>query len=187
MSDMAVLTPRTFTVAEYHRIAEAGLFDDERVELLDGIIVAMSPIGPRHWRRHGLVVKYLNEQISDLAFVVGNGSFPLGDRNEPEPDVALIAPVAAEAERIPTPEEIFAMIEVAESSLPKDVGPKARLYARFGIPDYLVVDLKANIVLHYTEPHELGYGRCEQLTHGATFRLVRLPDRELTIDAFLAP
>jgi Uma2 family endonuclease len=183
---MPVLTPRTFTVAEYHRIADAGLFDDERVELLDGIIVTMSAIWQPHWMRHAVIVRYLNALVGDRIMVVGQGSFPLGEWNEPEPDVALVDVSSSAADEPVEPHDVIAMIEIAETSLSKDTGPKARLYARFEIPDYLVVDLKANILLHYTEPHELGYARCERLTHGATFRLQRLPDRELTVDAFLA-
>src|ERR1700722_5783650 len=84
---------RDFTIGEYHRIAEAGILgDDERVELLDGRIVCMPPIGVRHWTRHAAIVKYLNEVLHDRATIVGQGSFPLGTLNEPQPDIAVLAP-----------------------------------------------------------------------------------------------
>ena len=185
MSDMALLSPRRFTVDEYHRMAEAGLFGDERVELLDGLIVELSPIGPRHWRRHANIVAYLNDVVRGRALVVGQGSFPLGTMNEPQPDIALLAPHSGEENRAPSPDERFAFIEVSDSSLAKDVGPKLRLYARSGIADYLVVDVDANVLRHYAEPHEGEYRRAVQLTNNDTFTLARLPDVVLDAGAFL--
>jgi Uma2 family endonuclease len=186
MSDMAALSPRTFTVDEYHRIAELGIFDDERVELLDGLIVEMSPIGTRHWHRHALIVAYLNEHLRERAFVVGQGSFPLGQHNEPQPDIALLSWKLSEGPaRRAEPDEIFACVELADSSLAKDLGPKLRLYGRYGIPDYLVVDLKANVLLRFREPHELGYRDCDRLTLNATFSLAKLPGVILDAKPFL--
>ncbi|HTJ27556.1 MAG TPA: Uma2 family endonuclease [Candidatus Limnocylindria bacterium] len=78
---MAALSPRTFTVDEYHRIADLGIFEDERVELLDGLIVEMSPIGTRHWRRHARIVAYLNEHLGTHALIVGQGSLPRAIRS----------------------------------------------------------------------------------------------------------
>ena len=93
MGDMAVeLTPRTFTVAEYHQMVEAGiLYEGERVELLDGLIVTMPPIGVPHWTRHRGVQEYLAGMLRGRAQVHGQISLPLGDRNEPEPELAILA------------------------------------------------------------------------------------------------
>jgi Uma2 family endonuclease len=187
MSDMALLAPRPFTVDEYHRMADAGLFQDERVELLDGVIVTMSPIGKRHWVRHGTIDGYLRDALRSRAFVVGQGSFPLGDRNEPQPDIAIVPPDVDESREIVPPHDIYAMVEVAETSLPLDLGPKLRLYARFGIRDYLVVELAANVLVHHMQPDDLGYRRIERLGYGETFALHHFPDIILRADPFLAP
>lgn len=188
MSDMAVLSPYQFTVADYHRIAESGALDDARVELIDGIIAEMSPIGNRHWARHARITQYLSPALAGHAFLVPQGSFPLGDKNEPQPDFAILAPGDWEAAaRYPAPDEIYALIELSDSSLAKDTGPKLRIYGRFGIPNYLVVDLAANILVHSTEPYELGYRRSDRLAHGDTFRLARLPDIALDASSFLQP
>jgi Uma2 family endonuclease len=184
---MVQLAPRPFTVDEYHRMAGAGLFADERVELLDGVIVTMSPIGQRHWRRHATISAYLLETLGARAVIVPQGSFPLGDRNEPQPDVAVLAPHVDEAKAIVVSRDIYSALELAETSLAVDLGPKLRLYARFGISDYFVVDLAANVLLHHTEPHDLGYRRVERLGPGATFVLQRVPDVVLRSDPFLAP
>jgi Uma2 family endonuclease len=186
MSDIAALSPRTFTVDEYHRIAELGIFDDERVELLDGLIVEMTPIGTRHWRQHARIVGYLNELLKGRALVVGQGSFPLGTHNEPQPDITILAPALNEGPpRVAQADEIFACVELADSSLAKDLGPKLRLYGRYGIADYLVVDLKANVLLRFRDPHELGYRACDRLTMNATFSLAKLPGVVLDAKPFL--
>ena len=79
------------------------------------------------------------------------------------------------------------MVDIVESSLAIDLGPKLRLYARFGIRDYVVVDLAANVLLHHTEPDDFGYRRVERLGPGATFDLHRVPGVVLRSDPFLAP
>jgi Uma2 family endonuclease len=189
MSDMAIeYKLRAFTVEEYHRLAEVGILrPEERVELLDGAIVEMSPIGVAHWDRHARISAYLSATLGKHALVVPQGSFPLGHANEPQPDVAVLAPLPyARDQRSPTPDEIFAVVELADSSLPKDLGPKLRLYARFGIPDYLVVDLRQNLLVHYHGPHDLGYGREDRLQATDTFRLRRLPGVMLSAASFLA-
>jgi Uma2 family endonuclease len=189
MSDMALLLPRTFTVTEYRRMADLGvLASDERVELLDGIIVKMSPIGRRHLHRHGRIVRYLNEAVHSHASVLGQASFRLDEKNEPQPDIAILAPRPYEQEdRDPVPEEFFAFIELAETSVDKDTGPKLHLYARSGIADYLVVDLERNILFHYSLPTGGEYKRATQLTYGESFTLTRLPNVDLESDPFLKP
>lgn len=187
MSDMAQLAPRPFTVDEYHRMAGAGMFADERVELLDGVIVTMSPIGKRHWRRHATISAYLQETLGTRALTVPQGSFPLGNRNEPQPDIAVVAPHVDESKDIVLPHDIFAMLELAENSLAIDLGPKLRLYARFGIRDYIVVDLAANVLVHHAEPDDLGYRRVARLGPGSTFELYHVPGIVLLSDPFLAP
>jgi Uma2 family endonuclease len=188
MSDMATeYKLRPFTVDEYHRLAAIGLLGaEERVELLDGALVEMSPIGRRHWRSHAAITAYLNETLSKRALIVGQGSFPLGRNNEPQPDIAILATGCADPSAgDPSPDEIYAVIEIADSSLGKDTGPKLRLYARFGIPDYLVVDLEGDILIHYHDPHELGYRNEDRLQATDAFRIDRLSHTALSAAPFL--
>jgi len=181
------LAPRLFTVDEYHRMAAAGLFADERVELLDGVIATMSPIGDRHWLRHAAITRYIISALDGVALVIPQGSFPLGKRNEPEPDIALLAPYVSESRKADLPHDLYAMIELSETSLGIDLGLKMRLYARFAIPDYLVVDLDGNTLLHHTQPDDFGYRRIERLGPGETFTLARVPTILLRVGPFLAP
>jgi Uma2 family endonuclease len=188
MSEMALeYKLREFTVDEYRRLAEVGVLrPEERVELLGGSIVEMSPIGSRHWDRHLRVVKYLIRALGDRAEAAGQASLPLGDRDEPQPDVAVLAPRRyAPPHPPPSPAEIYAVIELSDTSLLKDIGPKLRLYARHAIADYLVVDLDADALLHYRAPHDLGYHLFDQLGENDTLELAAFPGIRLQAAAFL--
>jgi len=180
---------RRFTVDEYHRLVEVGILEeDERVELLDGLLVRMSPISMDHWKSHGRVSRYLIEVLGKRAFVVPGGSFPLGLRDEPQPDIAVLPPKWPDcSDRPQPPDDMLAFIEISDSSLRKDARLKARLYGRARITDYLIVDVNANVVLHHTEPRDDGYASMRRLTAGDRFTLTTIPDVELEAGEFLAP
>ncbi|MBC5799432.1 MAG: Uma2 family endonuclease [Candidatus Eremiobacteraeota bacterium] len=178
---------RDITVDEYHRMAEIGIFDpDERVELIDGELIEMAPIGNRHWSRHATIVHYLHDMLGRRAFIVPQGSFPLDRRSEPQPDVAILAPRNYE-ERRPDPGEMFALIEVAESSIEFDLGRKQRLYASRGIPEYLVVDIGENRLVRFTQPSDVAYGQSRKMGYRDRFSLVAIAEVTLNADPFLAP
>jgi Uma2 family endonuclease len=189
MSEMAQqLKLREFSVEEYHRLAEAGILaPDERVELLAGAIVEMSPIGVDHWVRHGDIVAYLVRLLGSAAFVAGQASLELGKRDEPQPDIAVLAPRRYERPNpLPKTDEIFAVIELSDSSLAKDLAPKLTVYARHAIADYVVVDMKANVLMHHSRPNGLRYDRCDRLTPDDDFTLTALPAIRLSASSFLA-
>jgi Uma2 family endonuclease len=191
MSDMATveLKPRKITVEEYHRMVDVGILDgDERVELLDGIIVEMTPIGKPHWVLHWQIATYLTQQFGAQAAVVGQASLPLGHHDEPQPDVIVFAPSAVQdLVRPPTPAEVYAFIEVADSSLAKDLGPKRELYEKFSIEDYLVVDIASSRILHYSASDATPYAEPRILAHGDTFALGKLPGVPLEAGRLLPP
>jgi len=189
ITDAVEYEQRRFTVDEYHRLVEVGILEeDERVELLDGLLVRMSPIGMDHWRSHGRVSRYLVEVLRGRAFVVPGGSFPLGLRDEPQPDIAILPPKWPDSsDRPQAPDDMLAFIEISDSSLRKDTRLKAGLYGKARISDYLIVDVNANVVLHHTEPREEGYTSIQQLSAGDRFRLTTIPDVELEAGEFLAP
>jgi Uma2 family endonuclease len=168
-------TPRAFSVEEFHRLAEAGILrPDEHVELLDGMIVER-PSGDHHWRAHDRIVRYLTTALGSRAVVTGQSPFPLGERDEPKPDITILDPKKDRTTGV------FAVVELANAV------PKLRLYARFGLPDYLVVDLEGNVLLHNAEPHEGTYRHSARLSYGDQFTLTRLSDLPLKVDAFLEP
>jgi Uma2 family endonuclease len=187
---MAVeLAPRLFTVAEYHQMVEAGIIGSrERVELLDGLIVAMPPIGFAHWTRHGRVQAYLFDALRGRAQIQGQISIPLGDRSEPEPDIAILADLDYfRLKRGPVPAEIVAMIELADSSLRKDSRTKRRLYASFDIADYLLVDLTGDVLMHFSGPRDGDYPEPRLMGRNESFTLTAVPDVTLLAEPFLNP
>ena len=135
--------PRKFNVDEYVRMGEAGVFrPDERVELIEGEIVPMSP----HNRRHALRIAKLNSLLvrafADSHDIRVQLPLTLGTHSEPEPDFALVPlEQAEEGERHPSGADL--VIEVSDSSLPLDRNEKASLYARAGIAEYWLLNLRS--------------------------------------------
>ncbi|MBW0001186.1 MAG: Uma2 family endonuclease [Verrucomicrobia bacterium] len=136
---------RRFTIEEYYRLVEAGILEeDARVELLDGQIIPMSPIGPRHeW-----LVRQLRRALEPQQhgrFETDKGRpLPVPDHDEPEPDLLLYRPGAADPQHHVRPADVFLVVEVSQTSLDHDLGFKANLYQRAKIPEYWVVALEHN-------------------------------------------
>jgi Uma2 family endonuclease len=131
------------TVDEYHRMAEVGLLaPDARVELIEGEIIDMAPIGPSHSSIVNQLVRLLVRAVGDLAIVQSQGSVRLNLRNEPEPDLALFKPREDfYRHRLASGADTLLVIEVSESSLRYDQEIKVPLYARHDVPEVWVVDL----------------------------------------------
>jgi Uma2 family endonuclease len=165
-------TIRGLSRAEYDVLVERGTFDDERVELLYGTLVRMSPQGIDH---AGAVEWFVRELIIALGRdyrVRGHSPFAASDDSEPEPDV-VVAQVSGEHAH---PSAALLLIEVSESSLRKDRGVKAAIYAANGAPEYWIVDLQRAIVLVHTQPVAGRYTRIETLDVTATLRPIAVPE-----------
>jgi Uma2 family endonuclease len=138
---------RKLTIDEYHRLGEAGiLHPDDRVELIDGLLVQMAPIGPEHQ----FVLEKLNDLFSEQKkgrYKVGPGRpIPIPDFNEAQPDMVLFNPDAGGRKRHVSPGEILLVIEISDTTLRYDLGRKRLAYERAGIPEYWVVDVAAKAV-----------------------------------------
>lgn len=158
---MAVVerTRRRFTVEEYHRMAEAGILKPtDRVELIRGEIVEMSPIG----RRHAAFVNNLNEilvtRLRSRAIVSVQNPVVVGDDSEPQPDLAVLRKREVpykDADAVAV--DVLLLVEVAEHSLRYDRTVKLQLYAGAGIPEYWVVDCANEFVEIHRTPSADGY------------------------------
>jgi hypothetical protein len=153
------------------------------------MLVQMSPIGNKHWVMHALIVEYLNATLGGRALVSGKSSIELGAHDEPQPDVLVVPrkPAPYLYGDKPRVDELYALIEIADSSLRKDLGIKRELYRQYAIADYLVVDLKNNVLLRFRADWEGGYRVPLQLHAGDRFALQALPDIELDAGRFLLP
>lgn len=152
---MAVqLEHRLLTVEEYHRMSEAGILKpDDRVELLNGQLINMSPIGSKHAACVERLGDLLKTLVAGKAMVRTQNPVFLGIYSEPEPDIAIVRHKNNYyADRHPQPSEIFLIIEIADSSLEKDRQAKLPLYAEAQIPTYWIVKLDDQEVEVYREP-----------------------------------
>lgn len=149
------------SVDDYHTMAQAGIFPERpRVELINGEIFDMAPIGPAH----GSVVKQLNKRfttaIKDEAIVSVQDSIRLGDLSQPEPDLCVLKNHKNfYADAIPQAQDVLLLVEVAHSSLDFDSKTKARLYAAHGIMEYWLVDVVNRQLLIFKEPQKDGFGK----------------------------
>jgi Uma2 family endonuclease len=185
---MAVsLSRRAFTVDEYTRMAEAGILgEDDRVELLEGEIVEMTPIGNPHGACVDRLARLLQRRVGDRAIVRVQGSVRLSERSMPQPDIALLRPRDDfYATRAPGPADLLLLVEVADTSLETDRGVKVPLYARTGVPEAWLVDLTGEVVEVYRGPGPAGYGRVERLGRGGRVAVGALADVGLAVDELL--
>src|SRR6266571_3346407 len=178
------LAHRRFTVDEYHRMAETGILaEDDRVELLDGEIVEMSPIGPRHAATVMRLDHLFNRLVGDRAFVSPQNPVRLDRYSEPEPDIAPVRPRADfYAAEHPSPRDTLLIVEVADTSLKYDRHTKLPSYARAAVPEVWLVDLTADRVERYREPRGEAYTDQQILGREATLTPLLLPGVSIRID-----
>ena len=174
----AEVTKKLFTVDDYYRMAEVGILKPEdRVELLEGEIVEMSPIG----NRHAGCVNRVNDLFTFLfrgkAIVTVQNPARLNQYNEPQPDFVL-AKTRTDyyASRHPTGEDIYLTVEIADSSLRKDRNIKVPIYARLGIPEVWIVDLQQDRILVFRDPTSGDYTTTLTLNRGDSISAQAFPD-----------
>ncbi len=153
--------PYRWTVREYHAMAEAGFIkEDVRVELVNGQIIEMSPIGALHVGFTSHITTYLTLRLHERHTIIGQSPINLDETNEPQPDVYIV-PKRGDGyvTSLPTHGEAMLIVEVADSSLDYDLGDKCRDYARFGIPEYWVIDCRGRQFHYFDRPDPQGYRR----------------------------
>ena len=143
-----------WTVAEYHRMGEVGLLnEDSRVELIDGEIVEMAPIGSFHGGNVNRFVRLLSKVVGNKAIVAVQNPVVLSGYTEPQPDLAILRWRADDYEQSnPHPEDVLLIIEVSDSTLRYDRDVKVPLYAHHGIPEVWLLDLQQRQIEIYRDP-----------------------------------
>lgn len=162
-------TIRPLKRVEFEALARQGAFDDERVELLYGMVVRMSPVGPAHNYPVEQMNKLLVLGVGDRARVRPGGSVELTDDSEPLPDFALFAPGAPD-------DEAFLVVEVSDSSLAKDQKLKRRLYAEARIPEYWIVNIPKRCIEVHRDPMDGAYTTTSVHARGDSVTMLKFPD-----------
>jgi Uma2 family endonuclease len=188
---MAVEVPaarRRFTRKEYYRMVEVGILGErDRVELIRGEIVEMSPIGRRHRAFVDNLNRLLARRLPDTSIVSVQGPLALAEDTEPQPDLAVLrVQDVPYKDRDAWAEDALLVIEVADSSLAYDRTTKRRLYAEAGIPEYWVVDCAAETIEVHRGPGPDGYRDVRLVTGAATLSPQAFPDVALSTTEIFA-
>jgi Uma2 family endonuclease len=179
------LEPRRhrLTVADYYRMGEVGILaPDARVELIDGEIIDMAPIGSPHVAAVLQLDHLLQVSTKGQALVLCQAPIVLGEYSAPQPDLALLRPRADYyRSSLARPDDVLLIVEVAQSSLRFDRDDKIPLYARHGIPESWLVDLTAKRVIRYRNPKQGMYASVDQPDVGSTLEIAALPEARLDL------
>ncbi|WP_414566232.1 MULTISPECIES: Uma2 family endonuclease [unclassified Anabaena] len=178
---MSVIVAK-WTIDDYHRMIEAGILCDRQVELLEGEIVEMSPEGEPHAYCSDEAGEYLAKLLGDRAKVRQAKPITLPNDSEPEPDIAIVQRLGREyREHHPYPENIYWLIEYANSSLEKDLELKSKIYAAAGILEYWVVNLKKSHLVVFRDILDGEYATKQTLTTG-TIQPLAFPDISVSVE-----
>ena len=179
---------RLFTVDEYYAMADAGILTEgERVELIDGEIIVMSPIGNEHAATVNVAAHFLIPvSIGRAANVRVQSHVRLDERTQPEPDVLLLKwRDDFYRHRAPAADDVLLLIEVSDTSLSYDRNIKLALYARFLIPEVWLANIPARVIEAYTEPVDGEYTITRVYRPGETVSPTAFPDITLPVSQII--
>jgi Uma2 family endonuclease len=165
-----------FSVEEFNKLGEAGIFDeDDRVELLDGEIIVMSPIGSQHAGTVMRMISVFAARLAERALINPQNPAVLDEFSEPQPDITLLTPKADYyTSAHPRPEDILLLVEVSDTTLGYDRGRKLRKYAEREVREVWIVDLTTQAIEQFRAP--------AGSTYSSSARFIR--DQKITMEAF---
>ena len=177
-------SPRPFTVDEYYRMADAGILDEgDRVELIHGCIVVRERPSPPHAGHITRLIRLFSALLRDRVLVSAQNPIEIDEYNHPQPDIALLRPRDDFYETAhPTPADVYLLVEVALTSVRADQREKVPLYARAGIRELWIVNLRDGIIEVYSDPSTDGYRGISNLEPGSRLSISAFTDVELSID-----
>lgn len=173
---------RPLTRAEYEKLGELGFFDDERVELIFGVVVRMSDPGPAHEEAVAKCLQLLVPPLAGRAQVRCASPFAASDHSLPKPDLFVVPLGSYAAER---PARALLIVEVSDSRLSFDRNAKARLYAATEVPEYWLVNLPDRSLEVRDLPVDGSYTRTRTFRAGETVAPAAFPDIQISVDAIL--
>ena len=180
------LGKRLFTVDEYYKMAASNIFAGEQVELVEGEVVTMAPMGSAHAACVTRLTRLLARRDDDSFLIRVQLPLRLGEMSELEPDVAIVrARPDFYSARHPSADDVLLVVEVAESSLAYDRGMKIPLYARSGVPEVWLVDMRDIAVTVHRSPTAAGYEQIEQKGAADAVGPTTLPQVQLQVHDFV--
>jgi Uma2 family endonuclease len=183
MLDPELLQPETvrpLARREYDQLVELGVFEDERVELLRGVLVTMSPQGAAHSGLTAWFMQRLTRATDESYDVRAHSPFAADDYSEPEPDVSVSLRDDGPYHH---PTKLLLLIEVADSSLRKDRRVKLPIYAEAGVPEYWIVDVNAQAIEVHTHPVDGVYTSVVRFEREGVLRPVAVPGVEIEVSS----
>lgn len=179
-----ILDARLISVKEYDQMIEYGILTTEdKVELLNGVIIEKMPKGIKHAALNDLVGEIFREKLGSKIIVRNQNPIALDDFSEPEPDIVLVKPPREKYfEKHPTPEDVFLIVEISDSTLGRDRFAKGLAYARAGIRQYLILNVQDQTIEDYRQPNADGYQSKQTYRSGEAFNLVAFPEIEIKVD-----
>lgn len=182
---MSIVTAK-WSLQDYHQMIDTGLLDERKVELLRGEIIEMAPEGGPHSFYCTETGEYLRELFRGKARIAEAHPITLPNNSEPEPDIAIVRlPASLYRDRHPQVPDIFWLIEIANSTLVKDLGMKKEIYADAGIPEYWVMNLQELKLIVFRDLTTSGYQSETKFTDG-TISPLAFPDISIDIQKLFA-
>jgi Uma2 family endonuclease len=178
---MNVVTPKRFTIDEYHRLIELEfLKESDCIELIRGELMQMVAKGTPHTVCGSILCRQLDRLFGDLAVIRGQDPITLPNQSEPEPDVVIARGKDEDyLAHHPYPEDIFLVIEISDSTLDYDQTTKLEIYAEAGISDYWIVNLNIRQLERYSQPYQNAQGEFSYLS-----KQISLPHESVAIPRF---
>lgn len=169
---------------EYHRLAAEGFFEDEKVELLFGVVVEMTPIDPAHIASTNVLRRLLEGRLGGRATVLSPSAFAASEMSEPEPDLMVVPTGTYWDEH---PDSAYLVIEIARSSVARDQGIKAMLYGCSEVEEYWIVNHVDDVIEVRRDRHEGTWRSKSVHGRGERVSMLRFPDVEVAVSDILPP
>ncbi len=177
------LKRKLFSVADYYKMLETGLLSErDRVELIHGEIIRMSPIGSKHARYVNIIANFIKEELGKQVITSVQNPIRLSRFSEPEPDIAILKRSDDfYADGHPTPKDVYFLVEVADTSVGYDFDVKLPLYAAAGIAEVWILDVNAQQITQHSQADGNAYLEVDAFTKGMTLKCTVM-DFELDLD-----
>ena len=181
---VAVRDRYSFTVADYHQLIAAGSFKrSDRIELINGELTLMPPIGPEHSSHTRRLTNLLPRKLPKSVMLQMNEPITIPKHSEPQPDAAI---VRAKADNYksghPQPKDVLLVIEVADSSAAFDYQVKSKLYGKAGIAEYWILNIEEGCLRVFTEPSSKGYRTAKDYYAGDRVQCGTVAELDLRVD-----